>query len=67
MTIRKITVHVADDLLERARRSSGKGVTETVRRGLMLVAAGDTYRQLAELRGKVRFSRTARQLRDDRQ
>jgi hypothetical protein len=63
---RKITVHVPEELLERARRSTGKGVTDTVRQGLMLVAAGDTYRQLAELRGKVRFSKTARQLRDDR-
>jgi hypothetical protein len=67
MAVRKITVHVPHELLERARRSSGKGVTETVRQGLTLVAAGDTYRQLAQLRGKVRFSRTARQLRDDRQ
>lgn len=63
---RKITGHVPEDLLERARRSTGKGVTDTVRQGLSLVAAGDTYRQLAQLRGTVRFSKTARQLRDDR-
>jgi hypothetical protein len=63
---RKITVHVPEELLDRARRSTGKGVTDTVRQGLALVAAGDTYRRLAQLRGKVRFSRTARQLRDDR-
>ena len=56
MAIRKITVHIPDDLLRSAQKSSGQGVTETVRQGLRLVAAGETYRQLARLRGAVKFS-----------
>jgi hypothetical protein len=64
--VRKITVEVPPDLLERAQRATGTGVTQTVRTGLQLVAASETYSRLRQLRGKVRFSRTAAELKDDR-
>ena len=63
---RKITIHVPDDLLERAQKSSGQGITETVRQGLRLVAARETFRQVAQLRGTVKFSVDLARLRDDR-
>jgi hypothetical protein len=63
---RKITVEVPPELLEKAQRASGAGVTETVRAGLKLVAASETYQCLRQLRGKVRFSRTAEELKTDR-
>ena len=63
---RKITVEVPEDLLERAQRSTGAGVTQTVRTGLELVAASQAYARLRQLRGKVRFSRTLTQLKADR-
>jgi hypothetical protein len=66
MQERKITVHVPEDLLERAQKSSGQGITETVRQGLRLVAAGDTFRRVARLRGTVRFSINTARLREDR-
>ena len=66
MAIRKITVHVPDDLLERAQASTGQGVTETVRQGLRLVAAGEAYRRIANLRGKVKFTLDLKRLREDR-
>jgi hypothetical protein len=66
MAIRKITVHIPDELLKSAQKSSGQGVTETVRQGLRLVAAGETYRQLARLRGAVKFSVDLQRLREDR-
>ncbi|MEO8075405.1 MAG: hypothetical protein ABI818_03690 [Acidobacteriota bacterium] len=66
MQDRKITVHVPDELLEKAQQSTGKGITETVRDGLRLVAAGRAYRGLAALRGKVKFSIDLQRLRDDR-
>jgi hypothetical protein len=53
---RKITVEVPEALLERARESSGEGITGTVRRGLELVAAGRAYDELRKLRGKVRLN-----------
>jgi hypothetical protein len=63
---RKITVEIPADLLEKAQRASGEGVTGTVRTGLQLVAASQAYARLRQLRGKVRFSRTAAELTTDR-
>jgi hypothetical protein len=63
---RKITVEVPPELLEKAQRASGSGITQTVRTGLQLVAASHAYSRLRQLRGKVRFSRTASELKADR-
>jgi hypothetical protein len=63
---RKITVIVPPQLLEKARRASGTGITQTVRAGLELVAASQTYARLRQLRGKVRFTRTLADLKADR-
>lgn len=65
-TARKITVEVPADLLDKAQRASGVGITQTVRTGLQLVAASKAYARLRELRGKVRFTRTIAQLKADR-
>jgi len=63
---RRITVLLPEELLRRAQQSTGKGVTDTIRDGLRLVAAGDAYRTLQRLRGKVRFSVSLRKFREDR-
>ena len=63
---RKVTVHLPDDLLVKAQRASGQGITETLRQGLRLVAAGETFQQVSMLRGRVKFSVDVRQLREDR-
>ena len=65
-TARKITVEVPPDLLEKAQRASGSGITQTVRAGLRLVAASHAYARLRQLRGKVRFTRTFSELKADR-
>ena len=65
-TARKITVEVPPDLLEKAQRATGTGITQTVRTGLQLVAASEAYARLRQMRGKVRFSRTAAELKEDR-
>ncbi|MGB2603504.1 MAG: hypothetical protein WBC78_07910 [Candidatus Sulfotelmatobacter sp.] len=65
-TARKITVEIPGDLLERAQKASGAGITQTVRTGLQLLAASKAYDRLRELRGKVRFSRTLAELKADR-
>jgi hypothetical protein len=65
-TARKITVEVPLDLLERAQKASGAGITQTVRTGLQLVAASRTYARLRKFRGKVRFARTLAELKADR-
>lgn len=63
---RKITVELPAELLDRAQQASGAGITQTIRTGLELVAASRTYARLRRLRGRVRFSRTWRQLKADR-
>jgi hypothetical protein len=66
VTARKITVEVPLELLKKARRAGGTGITQTVRTGLQLVAASRTYLRLRQLRGKVRFTRTLAELKADR-
>ena len=62
----RITVHVPADLLEKARRSTGQGITATVREGLQLVAAAEAYREVRALRGRVRVPVDLDKLREDR-
>jgi hypothetical protein len=66
MRERKITVHVPEDLLQKAQKSTRQGITETVRQGLRLVAAGEAFRRVAQLRGSVKFSLDLERLREDR-
>jgi antitoxin component of MazEF toxin-antitoxin module len=63
---RKITVEIPPALLKKAQLASGKGITQTVRTGLELLAASQAYDRALKLHGKVRLSRTWRQLKDDR-
>lgn len=62
----KITIEVPRELLERAQRASGKGITETVRQGLRAVAASEAYRLLAESRGTWNTGISWQELKDDR-
>jgi hypothetical protein len=65
-TARKITLEIPRELLDKAQRATGTGITQTVRMGLQLVAASRTYARLRQFRGKVRFSRTLADLKADR-
>jgi len=64
-TVRKITVKIPRDLLDKAQRASGTGITQTVRMGLQLVAASRTYARLRRFRGKVRLARKLAELKAD--
>jgi hypothetical protein len=63
---RKITVEVPAELLSKAQKASGAGITQTIRAGLELIAAGRAYERLLRLKGKVQFSRTLKELKADR-
>jgi Fe2+ or Zn2+ uptake regulation protein len=65
-TARKITVEIPEDLLEKAQQASGTGITQTVRTALQILAASQVYDRLLQMRGKVRFSRTYEELKEDR-
>ncbi len=66
LVARKITVEIPAELLEKAQKASGTGITQTVRTGLQLLAASQAYARLRQMRGKVRFSRTLAELKADR-
>lgn len=63
---RKITVELPAPLLAKAQQATGSGITQTIRAGLELVAASQTYKRLRQLRGKVRFTRSLADLKADR-
>ncbi len=65
MKRKKLTLEVPADLLDRATRATGEGITPTVRRGLELVAASGAYAKLRALKGKVKFSVSLSELRAD--
>ena len=62
----KVTIEVPAELLKRAQRSTGEGITATIRRGLELVATRTAYEELRRLRGQVRLSIDLDELRQDR-
>jgi hypothetical protein len=64
--VQKITVGISPELLAKAQRATGAGITETVRTGLQLLVASEADARLRQLRGKVAFSRTAADLKADR-
>jgi hypothetical protein len=66
MATTKVTVELPTDLLARARRSTGEGITATIRRGLEVLASARAQEELRRLRGRVRFSINLRTLREDR-
>ena len=63
--MRKVTVMLPTDLVDRATKASGLGVTPTIRKGLEAVAASDAYRRILRRRGKVHFSIDVDELRRD--
>ncbi|MDE2182554.1 MAG: hypothetical protein KGJ78_05980 [Alphaproteobacteria bacterium] len=63
--MRKITVEVPEQDLEKAQAFTGQGVTETVRAGLKKLASIRAQQELRKLRGKVKFSMSLDELRYD--
>lgn len=52
----KITLEVPRALLDEAQRASGEGITETVRRGLQMVARAEVYASLRRKRGTLAYT-----------
>ncbi len=63
--MKKLTILVPRDLLQRAQRATKSGATPTVRKGLEVLAAKDAYEGLRKLRGKVKFGMTWKELRGE--
>jgi hypothetical protein len=65
--LRKITVDVPADDLAAAQEFTGTGVTETVRAALKQFRSTLAQQKLKSLRGKVKFSLSLEELREDRE
>ena len=64
--LRKVTVLLPDDLLKRATKATGLGITPTIRKGLEAMAASWAYEFLKSQRGKLKLSVNVDELREDR-
>lgn len=64
---RKVTVILPEDLIEKALKASGEGLTPTLRKGLELIAAKDAYKGLLKLKGKFDLGLDLDQLKKDRE
>jgi hypothetical protein len=62
---KKITVEIPVDVLKRAQKRSGEGVTATVRTALTDYGGDDWYEKLLALRGKVTFTESLESIRED--
>jgi hypothetical protein len=51
--LKKVTVMLTADLLERATTATSKGIAPTIREGLEAMAASHAFEGLRRLRGKV--------------
>ncbi len=63
---KKITLNVPVDLLDEALKVGGDNLTQTVRKGLQLIAAQDAFKGIRKMRGKVKFSLPLDEIRYDR-
>ena len=64
---KKITVDVPSILLKEAQAQTGKGITETVRQGLQLLAASKAYKELLKFEGKLPKLANWEKLKEDRE
>jgi len=55
MTARRVTANLPSDLLDAARKITGKGITETIIDGLEEVKRRRFYERALALQGKVRL------------
>jgi hypothetical protein len=65
--MRKITVEVPAELLENAQAETGEGITEKVRAGLRKLASIRAQKLALALRGKVKFSMSWQEMKEDRE
>ena len=64
--MRKVTVMLPKDLVERATKATGVGLTPTIRKGLESVVVAGAYQRIRERRGKVHLTINVDELREDR-
>ena len=63
--LKKVTVVMPADLLDRVTQATGRGITATIRESLEAMAASQTFEEIRRLRGKVKLSIDVDRLRRD--
>ena len=63
--VKKVTMYLPRELLERATERTGKGITETVRSALEIVVANNASAKILQYRGKVEMTINTDDLRTD--
>lgn len=51
--VKRITANLPSELLEQASKITGKGITETLTEGLMLIRRSRAFAKAEALRGKI--------------
>lgn len=64
--MKKVTLYLPEELLDKAQAASGEGITGTIRKGLEIIAASDAYDTLRRYRGKYKSTLDLEALREDR-
>jgi hypothetical protein len=65
--MRKVTMLLPADLIERAMEVTGKGLTPTVRESLEHTARSAVYERLRTTQGKLKIDLDLNRLREDRE
>lgn len=65
--VKKITTLIPLDLLQKAQKFTGEGITQTIRTALELLAKKEIFRQVRSLKGTYKFKLDLKKLREDRQ
>ena len=53
--VKKVTIEVPEELLDKAQQATGSGITQTIRTGLQLLAASQAYADLRQARADGTF------------
>ena len=64
--VKKVTVELPSELLEKAQRQTKQGITETIRRGLRLLAEAEAFEKMILLKGKQSYDCGWEDLKEDR-
>jgi hypothetical protein len=63
--MRKITINLPKDLVERATAATGTGLTETLKLGLERVLVDRAYERFRSMKGKLKVDIDLKALRED--
>lgn len=64
--LKKVTVHIPEDLLKAAQEQTKESITQTINQGLKKITASAAYKELGLLEGTCKLQLDLDALREDR-